>query len=301
MIDDQTDELASLNAFDLLEGAEREHFVAELKANPELRARSAEFHGVVASIALAVPVSQPPESLKARILESASKWAAPSPQNPVQEPIPFPFQALIPWLAAACLGFAVWYGVRYTQAQRDIAALRDQQAVAQAALEASKAELAAAHIQVDDATRQLSDARRQVAESRRQLAESAARIADLDSRLKSEGDLANYKISTLASMLGNSPAAVAVAVWDPAREQGVLTVSKLPATAAEKDYQLWIIDAKVANPVSAGVFAVDPVTGDAHIVFKGDKPTHSVAKFAVSLERKGGVPAREGPVVLLSQ
>jgi anti-sigma-K factor RskA len=102
-------------------------------------------------------------------------------------------------------------------------------------------------------------------------------------------------------MLGNSPAALAVAVWDPTREQGVLAVSKLPALASEKDYQLWVIDKQYPSPVSAGVFVVDPVTGEAHIVFRADKPVKSIAKFAVSLERKGGSPSPEGPIVLVSE
>jgi anti-sigma-K factor RskA len=53
--------------------------------------------------------------------------------------------------------------------------------------------------------------------------------------------------------------------------------------------------------VNSGVFAVDPVTGEAHVVFRADKPIKSAAKFAVSLERKGGVPSPEGPIVLLSR
>jgi anti-sigma-K factor RskA len=81
----------------------------------------------------------------------------------------------------------------------------------------------------------------------------------------------------------------------------VLTVSKLPAVAAEKDYQLWVIDSHYAAPVSGGVFAVDPATGRAHVIFRADKPVHSIAKFAVSLERKGGAAEPEGPIVLLSE
>jgi anti-sigma-K factor RskA len=123
----------------------------------------------------------------------------------------------------------------------------------------------------------------------------------LATKLKAEADLAHFNISTLASMLGNSPAALAVAVWDPEQEEGVLTVSKLPALAAEKDYQLWVIDTHYDSPVSGGVFGVDPATGQAHVVFKADKPVNSIAKFAVSLERKGGSPKPEGPIVLISE
>jgi anti-sigma-K factor RskA len=126
-------------------------------------------------------------------------------------------------------------------------------------------------------------------------------LAALDRQLKAEGDLANFKIATLASLLGNSPQALAVAVWNPAKQEGVLTVEKLPALAEDKDYQLWLVDPQYAIPVDGGVFRVDPSTGVAHVTFKANKPIHSVAKFAVSLERKGGVPKAEGPMVLLSQ
>jgi anti-sigma-K factor RskA len=53
--------------------------------------------------------------------------------------------------------------------------------------------------------------------------------------------------------------------------------------------------------VSAGVFAVDPATGEAHVVFRADRPVRAISKFAVSLERKGGAAKPEGPIVLISQ
>ena len=147
----------------------------------------------------------------------------------------------------------------------------------------------------------LEQTRSQLDDAKRLITESSRQVAELSTRLKDEGDLAHFKIATLASMLGNSPAAVAVAVWDPARAQGVLAVSKLPALASEKDYQLWVIDKQYPSPVSAGVFVVDPVSGEAHIVFRADKPVGTIAKFAVSLERKGGSPSPEGPIVLVSE
>jgi hypothetical protein len=186
----------------------------------------------------------------------------------------------MPWLAAACIAVAAVWPVRlYVKAESENAALREQRRIAQLALEQTRSQL-------DDA--------------RRLLTQSGREIAELNADLKAEGDLAHFKIATLASMLGNSPAALAVAVWDPTREEGVLAVSKLPALASEKDYQLWVIDKQYPSPVSGGVFMVDPATGEAHIVFKADKPVHSIAKFAVSLERKGGATSPQGPIVLLS-
>ena len=280
MIDDRQEELASLHAFDLLEGAEREQFVADLSANPELRRHVAELRAVATGLAHTAPDCEPPEELRARVLASAAA------RRSAAVPIAFPaaraprVPSWVPWLMAACLAAAaVWSQREVTRSRAEVAALNAQERLAETDL---------------DQTRD------QLSEAKRQLSESSRQVSDLSAKLKDERDLAHYKIATLASMLGNSPEALAVAVWDPSRQQGVLTVSKLPALASEKDYQLWVIDKQYPNPVNAGVFVVDPVTGDAHIVFKADKHVDSIAKFAVSLERKGGVPKAEGPIVLLS-
>jgi anti-sigma-K factor RskA len=275
MIDDHQEELASLHALGLLEGAELDQFLAALAKNPELQRRVAELRVAATAMAHVAPEAEPPASLKARILASAD---ARSRDGAADKVVAFP--QWIPWAVAACLAAAVAWTARQYAAERGAnAALARQERIAQQTLEETRV--------------QLDDARRLVTESSRQ-------VADLTTKLKDEGDLAHFKIATLASMLGNTPAAIAVAVWDPSREQGVLSVSKLPALASEKDYQLWVIDKQYPAPVSAGVFVVDPVSGEAHIVFKTDKPVRSIAKFAVSLERKGGVASPEGPIVLIS-
>ncbi len=285
MIDERQEELASLHAFGLLEGRELGEVTAELGRSPELRRLVAELRVAAAALAHTAPEAVPPEALRARVLASADArpgarpGAAGDPGAATGRVVPFP--AWIPWLAAACIGAAALYSQhRYSAARAENAALGEETRVALASLD---------------------QARSQLADERKLAAEYSRQVADLSTKLKSEGDLAHFKIATLASMLGNTPAAVAVAVWDPSRAQGVLEVSRLPALATEKDYELWVIDAKYPTPVSAGVFVVDPATGEAHIVFKASKPVHSIAKFAVSLERKGGAPAPEGPIVLISQ
>jgi anti-sigma-K factor RskA len=276
MIDERQEELASLHALDLLEGSERDQFLAEMEGSSDLRQRVSQLRAAATSLAHAAPEAVPPASLKARVLASA---AARESGAATAEVIRFPSWA--PWLVAACLAVAVaWAERQYGAAKAAYATLSEQHRVAELALEQTRS--------------QLDDAKRLITESSRQ-------VAELSTRLKDEGDLAHFKIATLASMLGNSPAAVAVAVWDPARAQGVLAVSKLPALASEKDYQLWVIDKQYPSPVSAGVFVVDPVSGEAHIVFRADKPVGTIAKFAVSLERKGGSPSPEGPIVLVSE
>lgn len=282
MIDETKEELAALHALDLLEGVERERFVAEMTRDPDLQRLAADLRRSATALAHAAPDAAPPAELRDRVMASAAALAS---ETPFASAAPaavrlVPFSSWIPWLVAACVAFAaVWSDFLYNRAEAENASLREQERIAQLALDQTRAQL-------DDA--------------KRLLAQSGREIAELSANLKAEGDLAHLKIATLASMLGNSPAALAVAVWDPTREEGVLTVSRLPALASEKDYQLWVIDPQYAAPVSGGVFAVNPSTGEAHIVFKADRPVHSIAKFAVSLERKGGVPKPEGPIVLLS-
>jgi anti-sigma-K factor RskA len=278
MNDEQSDDLPALHALGLLEGAELAQFADELARSPGLRLGVADLRGAAAALALLAPEAEPPAALRERVLSSAS--ARLPAAHPARSRAPS-FPSWIPWLAAACLGVAAaWSGRLYLSARAENASLREQQRVSELAL---------------------GEARSHLDSESRSAAKSRIEIAKLDARLRAEGDLAHFKIATLASMLGNSPAAVAVAVWNPAREEGVLEVSRLPAIAAEKDYQLWVIDSQYPSPVSGGVFAVDPATGEAHVVFRTGKPVRSIAKFAVSLERKGGAPEPEGPIVLISQ
>ena len=186
----------------------------------------------------------------------------------------------------------------------------------------AKSQLAERERLVADRDRQLADARSQVADRElqavalrrrfddlagnssdvsRQLSAAMQRITQLTVELKSQGDLARFKITTLASLLKNSPQAVAVAVWDPNKQEGVLKVDKLPALKADQDYQLWVVDPQYPNPVDGGVFTVEPGTGTARMAIKAKQPVGVVSAFAVTLERKGGVPKAEGPFVLLGK
>ncbi len=135
----------------------------------------------------------------------------------------------------------------------------------------------------------------------RELNDARNRIARLLADMKSERELANFRITMLASLVKDNPQATAVAVWDPAKQEGILQVEKLPALAANQDYQLWVVDPQYPIPVDAGVFTVDPATGATRFDFKAKQPVAAVAAFAVSLERKGGVPKAEGPMMLLGK
>jgi len=280
MIDEPKEELAALYALGLLEGQELVRFQAELVHEPALRQLVDEYAGTASQLAHAAPPAEPPAALKVRLLARISGSATPSSRTPTS--------LLTFWLPlAAAAGFAlvaVWFAQLYIIGRGESSLLHEQLALADASLRSARNQLEAERLL---ANRQLNDATRT--------------IANLDRQLREQGDLARFKIATLASLLGNTPQALAVAVWDPNAQEGILSVEKLPALAADKDYQLWVIDPQYPIPVDGGVFTVDPESGVARYQFKAGKPVKTIAKFAVSLERKGGVPKAEGPMVLISQ
>lgn len=279
MSDERKEELAALHAFGLLEGDERRQFESEAQRDPGLRATLSGFTATACLLAHCSPDAGPPPGLKDRLLREI----AASDRRP-PAPAPRPLGFWLPLAAAAAAVFAaVWFAQLLAVSRSENALLRDQLALADATLRS---------------TRQQLEAERLIAGHR--LRDASATIARIEREMRAQGDLARFKIATLASLLGNSPQALAVAVWDPSTQEGILSVEKLPALAPDKDYQLWVIDPQYPIPVDGGVFSVDPQTGVARYQFKADKPVKTVAKFAVSLERKGGVPKAEGPMVLIS-
>jgi anti-sigma-K factor RskA len=279
MITEQQEELASLYVFGLLEGAELASLEAYMAQDDELQGLVDELRETSCKLAHIAPAIEVPPSLRERILYQTRET---SDTNKI---LPFKPVAYLGWAAAACFALvALWTGRMYTNAQAENTILRQQQELADTALRSlqnqSQTELILTAHELDNAKRQ---------------------IAELNLQLQDQDDLAQFKIAALTSLLGNSPEAIAVAVWNPDRQQGVLSVDNLPALSANQDYQLWVVDPQYPIPVDGGVFQVDPATGHARIKFHADKPIKTVAKFAVSLERKGGVPKAEGPMVLLSQ
>ncbi len=118
--------------------------------------------------------------------------------------------------------------------------------------------------------------------------------------LEQRNAFAQLRIATLASKLESAPDAIATVVWDTEKQEGVLKVTNIPANEADRDYQLWIVDPDYKQPVDAGTFHVVN-DGTQSIPFKPKTRVGSADAFAVSLERKGGVPKAEGPMVLVGK
>jgi anti-sigma-K factor RskA len=122
------------------------------------------------------------------------------------------------------------------------------------------------------------------------------RVAHLEQR----DILSQIQIATLNSKLANAPDANAVVVWDEKKQRGLLKVRQLPPNPADRDYQLWMVDPRYKNPVSAGLFHIAN-DGALSIQFQPAAPVREAKGFAISLERKGGVMRAEGPIVLVGK
>jgi anti-sigma-K factor RskA len=119
--------------------------------------------------------------------------------------------------------------------------------------------------------------------------------------LRNREVLQSIKIATLTAQKDATEAFArgsAVVVWDPQRQEGVIKLSGIPRAEPGKDYQLWIIDPRYPKPVSGGVVPVG-ADGLARVSFSPERSVRSADKFAVSIEKEGGVPEGSGPIVLL--
>jgi anti-sigma-K factor RskA len=86
-----------------------------------------------------------------------------------------------------------------------------------------------------------------------------------------------------------APAASARVFIQPDRRRALVFFHDLPANTADKSYQLWIIRADQAQPMSAGVFDAT-ADGSASISVENLPVDTEIKGLAVTLERKGGSP-----------
>jgi len=126
-------------------------------------------------------------------------------------------------------------------------------------------------------------------ESRREIAKLVQR--DLLSRIR---------IAALQSQVDAYAKTSAVVVWNPDQQNGVLQFERLPALPANQDYQMWVIDPKQPQPVSAGLIPKS-TDQERRITFSPTKSVSGTPKFAVSIEPAGGSVAPRGQIVLVGQ
>jgi anti-sigma-K factor RskA len=112
--------------------------------------------------------------------------------------------------------------------------------------------------------------------------------------------LSRIRIAALQSQVDAYAKTSAVVVWNPDQQNGVLQFERLPALPANQDYQMWVIDPKQPQPVSAGLIPKS-TDQERRITFSPTKSVSGTPKFAVSIEPAGGSVAPRGQIVLVGQ
>ncbi len=142
----------------------------------------------------------------------------------------------------------------------------------------------------------LSQSQEELADKREKSDKLLARIETLEKK----NDLVGLRLASLQGQVEKFQQTQAGVVWDQKEGKGLIRLADLPPVEAGKDYQLWIVDPDYDTPVDAGLIQAD-ANGAAEIPFTpADKVTEASA-FAISIEKKGGVPVNEGPIVFLGK
>jgi len=287
MIDERMEEQASLHVLGALSETEAREFKKAMAADPELQAYVARLSVATGALAGAVPLTEPPPQLRAKILAQVA---------PKQKMVTLP-ERKISWvwrlatgLAAAACVVAVMVSLQNNQLHskvgvqaNEIDRLNAFATTLEAMTNSLQQTVGQLHLTLEAQTKQLSDLN--------QLAQSLeAATNDLQQTvvaLQETNRLANLKIAMLNSLVSDAPKTVAVSLWDEAKQEGVFVVQNLKQLPEDKDYQLWVLD-NGTTPVDAGVFHVD-ANGGVRVDFKTKLPIKVAGKFAVTTEAKGGV------------
>jgi len=199
-----------------------------------------------------------------------------------------------PWvlwmaLAAALLAMA-WAALQWMTLRTELVTLRTELRLAELSLKDAQQRREADHIlwqhQLD-------------ASPQRPAATSPSAANDVDPS-ENRLDPAAFKIVLLATPRAGSPSAVGAVLWTPATQEGIFTAQNLPPPAPDQVYRLWAVDPQQADPIAAGVISFNPQTGAARGPFKPGRLLPATVKFLVSLERRDGGSAPDGPIVLAS-
>lgn len=266
-------ENAALYALDALTPDERAEFLKEVAEDAELAALVVEMRDAAAWVAYSATNVEPPPGLKAQLMRSlADSTSTDQPlrtrNRPTYDHAKPAAPQWIPWALAA--GFAIFAGVLWgtgKNSQALTAEVTRQNAVI--------AEMFA-----------------RIAELEKSNEEKTGAIADLTQQTVR---LSKLQLATLSSP--TDAAHLASVLWDASAQKGILQVRTLPAAPAGHDYQLWVIEPGQTAPVSAGVFQIG-ADGTATFGFEPVRAVSGASKFAVTLEKSGGVPAPEGPLII---
>jgi len=152
----------------------------------------------------------------------------------------------------------------------------------------------------------------QNAEARRQLGlvQTAADNLKREKRMLEEalagvsnGDkdrINSVRLAVLRPTATGPAGAIGASVWSSQDQRGQLVIENLPPLGPNQAYQLWLIDPKLAIPVSGGVLPADNA-GGLRVQFTPEIRMDGAERFAVSIEPRGGSRTPSPRIVLTSQ
>jgi anti-sigma-K factor RskA len=263
-------ELLALEAVDALDGRDAQLMRAHLESCPSCRGELAEMRDAAALLAHAAPAAAPSDEVRQRIMREI-RGESRSTQVPASNVVPLRQGLSSAWpnvlrLAAVLAFIALFLGIivlwrRDAASRREIAELARQ-------LNRQQREL---QLERDNAARQT---------------EALALLSSPDAK----------KIGLSGTPTAQT--ARATFVYDEKSRSGVLLVEGLPATPADKAYEVWFIPKGLA-PIPGRTFAVS-ANGRALITDSLPAAAGSGAVVAITLEPKSGSAAPTGPIYLAS-
>ena len=302
MDEERFEELAAMNALGMLENDEKRALDGAIARDKELRSLTVELEQVTAELGYLIKPVEPPSNMKKRI---RAKMRAKGVKGAgISRGVVIGGTG---WALAAGLAVAsVWlWQERAGLTQQLAAASRAMAPVSPSApvvddgktrtleeelkkrrdeFEAQKRSLAA----------EIESLRKQETDAKAQTAKLTAEVA----ALKQQEQQSQLQIATLQSKVWEYRKSEMLVVWDQKRNQGVVVLDKMPKVQSDQDYQLWVVDPNKPDPVSAGVVTVDS-KGAVKTTFKPVEAVTGEAKFALSIEKKGGVPKSEGQLLMV--
>ncbi|MEI6534398.1 MAG: anti-sigma factor [Verrucomicrobiaceae bacterium] len=281
------EEKAALHVMRMLDAHESRVFESEMRGDQKLRDIVSELEDAAAGIALLLPEQSPPPECRRALLVAHKQR-----RHATMTAISAPFRAVRnPWLAWAVAAGLVVAAAGLWKSNQEL-----KGKMATLVLGENAARTEAAHAADLNSVNE-----KKLAEVSGNLAKVKDEMNGEIARLKQTNSVARMEAAVLRSSIKRYEEGVAVLIWDSEKQEGRLKLDKMPAVPPNKDYQLWIVDkAKSTSPVSAGVVKVDQ-RGTATVTFKPVETVSEAAKFALSVEKQGGVSqkSQDGPIVLI--
>lgn len=278
---------AALYALSVLDPEEARALEQHMASDPALATLVRELQDTVAETTRALPPEAPPSELRARVLDRIRQRRGLPTATAAHASSPRGWGRLGWGLAAALAVSAAWLFTERSRLEESLQVFAANEATARE--QSTLAQAKAQHWQSETQRLQAT------------LTTTETRLSQLSTELQTlqqRNAMAQMQIATLQSTVDEFKQGVAVVVWDSEKHQGILKLDKMPPIAPDKDYQLWVVDPTKPKSVDAGVIKID-ANGFARIDFKPVVDVTEAAKFAVSVESKGGVPENQGPIVLI--